>query len=100
MEMRQMEKIITTHSLTNNTSRFLLVANYHVILSDHATASEANDALDNLAPELDGLSATPWAVAEVVSPGGTTSGKLEKTIGLMAYEPTEEPSEENLFGLI
>jgi hypothetical protein len=95
-----MEKIITAHSLTNNTSRFLLVANYHVILSDHATVSEANAALDALAPGLDGLAATPWGVAEVVPPGQTISGKLESAIGLMAYEPTEEPSEENLFGLI
>lgn len=74
------EKITHSHTTTNSTSRFLVVANYHVVISNHATAEEANAALDALAPGLDGLAATPWAVAEVLAPGESTSGKLEQTI--------------------
>jgi hypothetical protein len=75
------------YETTNNTARYQLVADYHIVLSDHATMAEADAALDAIAPGLDGLANTPYAVAEVLAPGESTSGTLVTSNPLDGPEP-------------
>jgi hypothetical protein len=77
-----MNKVTTQYTTTNNSKKYVVLADYHIILSSHDTADDACDAADKIAPanECDPLANTPYAVIEIVFPGETTTGTMEQTI--------------------
>jgi len=87
-----MTTIKQTYTIANDTARYLVVADYHIVISDHATAEDAIAALDTLAPGLDGLANTPYAVAEVLAPGESVSGSLVTSNPFDGPEPESSGS--------
>lgn len=71
--MERIERYRATHAMTNTTSRYLLVADHHEVLSDHETEAEALAAGQSLVEP----GCASW---EVLAPGQTTSGELEGAI--------------------
>lgn len=88
-------RVSTEHKLTNTTDRWLVVADYREVLSNHATQAEAEAALPN-GPEMDELADTPWGVVNVVRPGATIGGKMSQPI--MGESVEIDPADETFGG--
>jgi hypothetical protein len=66
----------TTHTHTNSGTRYQIVGDYTVIVSEHDTEAQAVAALAAIGEDADDIGDTEYAVLHVVAPGATVSGAL------------------------
>src|SRR5688500_9938079 len=66
-----------SYSLDNTTDRWLVVGDYHVVVSSHRSLADAESAYAGIGKAgPDGLAETRFAVLAIVPPGHPISGEL------------------------
>jgi hypothetical protein len=70
-------RITQRHETVNTTARWLVVANYHIVLGSYATEAKAWQAICSFGkPGPDGLADAAYAVVDVLAPGESRSGEM------------------------
>jgi hypothetical protein len=95
-----MKTIVTTHSITNTSDKWLLVGNSHEVIAAYDTKQEAVEDLDNQVPCIE---ESPWGDVQIVAPAETRTGKYTTIRPLSPQEKKAQQEEfdkefDKLFG--